>query len=85
MELPAPAFFAWVYLTEQPAWASLPCYFSPIWRVTICTGPLSILSRPDQGKDDAGGCGGLRFHFNMLNAYVNARRLSEIVRYDRSG
>ena len=83
MELSAPAFFAAVYLAGDAAGGTPPLIFLGLWQCHYLNRtfvhPLRTRTR---GKRIPVLIAASGFGFNMLNAYVNARWVSELGRYD---
>lgn len=83
MEIPAPALFAYVYFAGQSAGGAVPLVFLGIWQCHYLNRtfiyPLRTRTRGKRIPVAAAASG---FIFNMLNAYVNARWISEIGQYD---
>ena len=83
MELPAPAFFAWVHLSGQSAGAAVPLVFLGIWQCHYLNRTYIYPFRTrTRGKSMPAVVAVSGFCFNMVNAYINARWISELGQYD---
>ncbi len=83
MELPAPAFFAWVYLSGQSAGAAVPLVFLGIWQCHYLNRTFIYPFRTrTRAKSMPAVVAASGFGFNMVNAYINARWISELGQYD---
>ena len=83
MELPAPAFFAVVYFAGDAAGGTLPLIFLGLWQCHYLNRTfVHPLRTRTTGKRMPALIAASAFIFNLLNAYVNARWVSELGRYD---
>ncbi|WP_419948028.1 DUF1295 domain-containing protein [Candidatus Palauibacter sp.] len=83
MELPAPAFFAVVYFTGDAAGGTLPLIFLGLWQCHYLNRTfIHPLRTRTTGKRMPAVVAASAFVFNLTNAYVNARWVSELGRYD---
>ena len=83
MELPAPVFFAIVYFAGSSARETLPLVFLGLWQCHYLNRTfVHPLRTRTAGKRIPVLIAASAFVFNLLNAYVNARWVSEIGRYD---
>ncbi|MYA32087.1 MAG: DUF1295 domain-containing protein [Gemmatimonadales bacterium] len=82
MEAPAPAFFAVVYFAGPASGHTVPLVFLGIWQCHYLNRtfiyPLRTRTR---GKSMPAVVAASGFAFNMVNAYVNARWISELGQY----
>ena len=83
MELPAPALFAVVYFMGESAGAPLPLIFLGLWQFHYLHRTfVHPLRTRTAGKRMPVVVAASAFTFNVTNAYVNARWVSEIGTYD---
>ncbi len=83
MELPAVAVFLLVYFSGNGAWLTVPLLFLAMWQVHYLNRTFVYpLRLRESGRKTPVLIVALSFLFNTINAYINARFISEFGRYD---
>lgn len=85
MELPTVAVFLYVYFRGESAWEIVPLVFLIMWQAHYVHRTLIYPFRMrTKGKRIPIGVAASGFFFNVINAYINARIVSEFATYDIS-
>lgn len=85
MELPTVAVFLYVYLCGESAWEVVPLVFLVMWQAHYLHRTFIFPFRlRTKGKRMPMVVAASGFFFNVINAYINARVVSEFATYDIS-
>jgi protein-S-isoprenylcysteine O-methyltransferase Ste14 len=83
MELPAVALFIWIYMQGEQRWETVPLVLLGMWQFHYIHRTFIFPFRlKTKGKRMALSIVGMAIVFNTLNAYVNARWLSQFGSYE---
>ena len=84
MESPAVCFFGFVYFQGEAAWSLVPLVFLAMWQIHYLNRTLIYPFRIRSERRMPLYVAGSGFFFNVLNAYLNARLVSHLGRYESS-